>query len=142
LKVSIGVIFMRQDTANGTNVRLDVGKRELANGLTRRVRRCSPGAQLFVAGARDRDGTAFSSRADDADAHCILILAFQRAPASALTPFTYMQLIWATLAGSLVFGEFPDRWSMFGMAVNAGSGLAIALCERRSARSVTALAVD
>jgi drug/metabolite transporter (DMT)-like permease len=46
-----------------------------------------------------------------------------------------------TLAGSLVFGEFPDRWSMFGMAVIGGS-LAIALCERRSARSVTALAVD
>jgi hypothetical protein len=29
-----------------------------------------------------------------------------------------------------------------GVAVIAGSGLAIALCERRSARSATALAVD
>ena len=31
--------------------------------------------------------------------HFLFILAFQRAPASALTPFTYMQLVWATLLG-------------------------------------------
>ncbi len=63
--------------------------------------------------------------------HLLFILAFQRAPASALTPFTYMQLVWATLIGWFVFNDLPDRWSFAGMVVIAGSGLLIALYERR-----------
>ena len=43
--------------------------------------------------------------------HFLFILAFQRAPASALTPFTYMQLVFATLIGWVVFGDFPDAWT-------------------------------
>ena len=65
--------------------------------------------------------------------HLLFILAFQRGPASALIPFTYMQLVWATLIGWFVFHDFPDRWALMGMAVIAGSGLWIALYERRSA---------
>jgi drug/metabolite transporter (DMT)-like permease len=68
--------------------------------------------------------------------HFLFILAFQRAPASALTPFTYMQLVWATLVGWVVFGTFPDAWTVAGMAVIAGSGLLIALHERRRARGM------
>jgi drug/metabolite transporter (DMT)-like permease len=64
--------------------------------------------------------------------HLLFILAFQRGPASALIPFTYMQLVWATLIGWLVFQDFPDRWALSGMAVIAGSGLLIALYERRT----------
>jgi len=63
--------------------------------------------------------------------HLLFILAFQRRPATALIPFTYMQLVWATLIGWLVFHDFPDRWALCGMAVIAGSGLWIALHERR-----------
>jgi drug/metabolite transporter (DMT)-like permease len=66
--------------------------------------------------------------------HFLFILAFQRGPASALTPFTYVHLVWATLAGWLVFGGFPDAWTFAGMAVIAGSGFLIALHERRRAR--------
>jgi drug/metabolite transporter (DMT)-like permease len=66
--------------------------------------------------------------------HFLFILAFQRAPASALTPFTYAQLVWATLIGWLAFGNFPDAWTLAGMAVIAGSGLLIALHERRRAQ--------
>ena len=66
--------------------------------------------------------------------HFLFILAFQRAPASALTPFTYMQLVWATLIGWIVFGNFPDAWTLAGMAVIGGSGLLIALHERRRAK--------
>jgi len=66
--------------------------------------------------------------------HFLFILAFQRAPASALTPFTYMQLVWATLIGWLAFGNFPDAWTLAGMAVIGGSGLLIALHERRRAK--------
>ena len=66
--------------------------------------------------------------------HFLFILAFQRAPASALTPFTYMQLVWATLIGWIAFGNFPDVWTLAGMAVIGGSGLLIALHERRRAK--------
>jgi len=66
--------------------------------------------------------------------HFLFILAFQRAPASALTPFTYMQLVWAMLLGWVVFDDLPDGLSMVGMLVIAGSGLAMALLERRRGR--------
>ena len=66
--------------------------------------------------------------------HFLFILAFQRAPASALTPFTYMQLVWAMLLGWVVFGDLPDGSSMVGMAIIAGSGLLMALHERRRGR--------
>ena len=66
--------------------------------------------------------------------HFLFILAFQRAPASALTPFTYMQLVWATLIGWIAFGNFPDAWTLAGMAVIGGSGLLITLHERRRAK--------
>jgi len=69
--------------------------------------------------------------------HFMFILAFQRAPASALTPFTYVHLVWATLVGWLVFGNFPDAWTLAGMAVIVGSGVLIAMHERRRARAAT-----
>ncbi len=40
--------------------------------------------------------------------HFLFILAFRHAPASGLTPFTYMQIVWATLLGWALFGHFPD----------------------------------
>jgi drug/metabolite transporter (DMT)-like permease len=66
--------------------------------------------------------------------HFLFILAFRHAPASAITPFTYMQLVWATLIGWIVYRHFPDGSAIAGMAVIAGSGLLIALHERRRAR--------
>jgi drug/metabolite transporter (DMT)-like permease len=63
--------------------------------------------------------------------HFIFIRAFRSAPASALTPFTYTQLIWAVLLGWLVFGQFPDGWALAGIAAIAGSGLLLAFHERR-----------
>ncbi len=68
--------------------------------------------------------------------HFLFILAFQRAPASALTPFTYLQLVWATLLGWLFFGTFPDGFTLLGIAIIAGTGLALAWHERRKAALV------
>lgn len=65
--------------------------------------------------------------------HFMLVLAFRRAPASALTPFTYMHLVWATMLGWAVFGTFPDGYALAGIAIIAGSGLLITLHERRRA---------
>ncbi|MEO8754503.1 MAG: DMT family transporter [Casimicrobiaceae bacterium] len=67
-------------------------------------------------------------------AHWLLISAFLVAPASLLTPFSYLQMLWATLFGYLVFGQLPDRWSALGMAIILGSGVMLALLERRRAR--------
>ena len=70
--------------------------------------------------------------------HFLFILAFQRAPASALTPFTYLQLVFATLIGWLVYSTFPDALTLAGMALIAGSGLLLTWHERR--RALLALA--
>jgi drug/metabolite transporter (DMT)-like permease len=75
--------------------------------------------------------------------HFLFILAFQHGPASALTPFTYMQLVWATLLGWFVYGDFPDALTLVGMAIIAVSGLLITLHERRRARyPIDAVTVD
>ncbi len=58
--------------------------------------------------------------------HLTLIKAYDFAPASRLAPFSYTQLIWATVAGYLVFGDFPDRWSLGGIVVVMASGIYVA----------------
>jgi drug/metabolite transporter (DMT)-like permease len=55
--------------------------------------------------------------------HLLLIRAFALAPASTLSPFGYVQLIWALVAGVVVFGNVPDLWTLLGAALIAGSGL-------------------
>ena len=72
--------------------------------------------------------------------HYLFLRAFLLATASSITPFTYMQLVWATLIGWLAFGSFPDFWTLVGMTVIAGSGLVIMLHERRKARAATVAA--
>jgi drug/metabolite transporter (DMT)-like permease len=65
--------------------------------------------------------------------HWMLIRAFLMAPASMLTPFTYLQMIWATLYGYFIFGQLPDGLSALGMSVIVASGIALVLHERRRA---------
>jgi drug/metabolite transporter (DMT)-like permease len=55
--------------------------------------------------------------------HLILIKAYDLAPASRLAPFSYSQLIWVTLIGFLVFDDFPDLWSIVGIAILVVSGI-------------------
>jgi drug/metabolite transporter (DMT)-like permease len=66
--------------------------------------------------------------------HWLMTRAYLIAPASLLTPFTYAQMVWATMFGYLVFGQIPDRWSFAGMAIIVASGVMLALVERRRAR--------
>jgi len=65
--------------------------------------------------------------------HALLTRAFLRAPASLLAPFGYVQIVWATAYGYLVFDQFPDGWSFAGMAVIVASGIALAWQERARA---------
>jgi drug/metabolite transporter (DMT)-like permease len=66
--------------------------------------------------------------------HWCLTHAYLYAPASMLTPFTYLQIVWATAFGFFIFGQHPDRISALGMAIVVASGLWLALRERRRMR--------
>ena len=66
--------------------------------------------------------------------HLIMIKAYDYAPASRLAPFSYTQLIWVTAMGYLVFGHFPDHWSLIGIAVIMASGIYIAAHQQLSER--------
>lgn len=63
--------------------------------------------------------------------HFLFTAAFRYAPASLLAPLNYLQLLWAGVVGYLVFGHVPDRLSLLGMAIVAGSGVLIALKTRQ-----------
>lgn len=55
--------------------------------------------------------------------HLLLIRAYDFANASLLVPMHYSQLVWVILLGYLVFDDFPDGWSLVGMAIIVISGL-------------------
>lgn len=63
--------------------------------------------------------------------HFLLIRAFRHAPASLLSPFIYLQLVWAIALGAIVFGNWPDFPSLLGMAIIVGSGIFLAVSLRR-----------
>jgi len=63
--------------------------------------------------------------------HFLLILAYQRAQASVLAPFAYTQIVWATLAGFVLFGELPDQVAFAGALVVAAGGLFVLWAETR-----------
>lgn len=66
-----------------------------------------------------------------------LIKAFQAAPASTVTPFTYSSILWATLYGWLLFGELPDLWTLVGAGIVVVSGLYILHREHVRTRSAS-----
>lgn len=65
-----------------------------------------------------------------AAAHLCLIKAFEMAQASLLAPLNYSKLIWATLAGFVVFGDLPSLNTAAGSALIVASGLYVLLRER------------
>jgi len=54
-----------------------------------------------------------------------LIKAIQLAPVSTVAPFNYLGLLWASVLGFAFFGDLPDRYTLIGAAIIAGSGLYI-----------------
>lgn len=63
-------------------------------------------------------------------AHWFLVLAHKHAPASVLAPFFYTQILFASLAGFVVFGDVPDHWTIAGALIIAASGLYLLHRER------------
>jgi drug/metabolite transporter (DMT)-like permease len=70
----------------------------------------------------------------------IVVLAFRYADASVLAPFSYIQLLWVTLLGFVIFGEVPDFWTVVGAAFIVASGLYTAHRERVRHSRLAALA--
>ncbi len=56
-------------------------------------------------------------------AHMLMILAYERAPASLLAPFSYTEIIGASILGYFVFAQFPDLFAWIGIAVIVVSGI-------------------
>lgn len=69
-------------------------------------------------------------------AQALMVQAFRHAPASVLSPFSYIQIIAAAIFGVVVFGAVPDIWTFLGVALIIGAGAYVA---RRQARDRTSL---
>lgn len=61
--------------------------------------------------------------------------AFRLAPVSAIAPFDYTAVIWATLIGYWIWGDLPSEWTWIGAILVVGSGLYILHRETRLARA-------
>lgn len=70
--------------------------------------------------------------------HFLMIRALQLAPVSLIAPFGYSAIIWSLLFGWLIFGQFPDRLSLAGIAIVIGSGLYVAYRESVRLRALRA----
>ena len=64
--------------------------------------------------------------------HFAMIKALEKAPASLVAPFGYIQLLWVGLLGWLVFGDVPSPMTLFGMGIVVAGGLLV-LAARRQA---------
>jgi len=53
--------------------------------------------------------------------HYTMTLAFAAAPLTVTQPVTFLQLVWATTMGAVVFGEAADPYVIFGGAIIIGS---------------------
>ncbi|MCA0302509.1 MAG: DMT family transporter [Proteobacteria bacterium] len=67
-------------------------------------------------------------------AHYALIKALDYAEAGAVQPYSYTLLVWATVFGFVVFGDWPDGWTIAGALVVVASGIFTWHHDRRVAR--------
>ncbi|MBC8267166.1 MAG: DMT family transporter [Rhodospirillaceae bacterium] len=63
--------------------------------------------------------------------HFSMIKAYQAAPAATVAPFSYVNLLWATMFGFILFSDLPDLWTISGALVIVASGLYIFHRENR-----------
>lgn len=59
-----------------------------------------------------------------------------------LAPFSYLSLLYLSMASWLVFNQPPDRWFILGAAIIIASGLYIWLRERQLAKAATVVEVE
>ena len=64
------------------------------------------------------------SGAGSALGNLAIVVASSMVDASRLAPLVYMQLVYATLIGIVIFGDFPDYWAWTGLSVMVVAGFA------------------
>ena len=69
--------------------------------------------------------------------HYCMTRAFKAAEVSAVQPFTFLQLVWATLLGLMLFDEHPDLWIALGGALIVAAASWMAHREVQSHRRPT-----
>lgn len=74
--------------------------------------------------------------------HLVLVMAFSRASAAALMPFTYSQIGFAAVLSWVVFAHAPDSWAIAGMLTIALCGAATAWLNMRTLRQPIIGAVE
>jgi len=62
--------------------------------------------------------------------HILFTMALEAAPAAILQPFQYSVLVWAAILGILVFGDYPDTWTIVGAVIVVASGIYTVYRER------------
>lgn len=100
-------------------------------------------AQLFLAFPRQIGSgdllLLVSLGASGGIGHFLLIRAFHHASASTLMPFTFSQLVWATLFGWITFGQLPDLPAALGMLIIGAGGAWVAWRERSMPQAAAAV---
>lgn len=67
-------------------------------------------------------------------AHIFISFALRFAPSATIAPLQYLEIVSATVLGLLVFGDFPDALTFFGIAIIVGSGLFVFFREQALTR--------
>ncbi len=60
-----------------------------------------------------------------AGAQLLMTEAYRTGEAAVVGPFEYSAIVYTSLMGAVIWGEFPDAWSLAGMAIVIGAGLYI-----------------
>jgi drug/metabolite transporter (DMT)-like permease len=68
--------------------------------------------------------------------HVGLLLAYRLGRTAAVAPFFYSFALWAVLSGLFVFGALPNVLALAGIALIAGSGVAIVLIDQRRGEEI------
>ena len=66
--------------------------------------------------------------------HWLFLHAYRLAPASAVAPFLYTQILSMVAVGYVVFGDVPDAWTLSGAAIVVASGVYLLHRERATLR--------
>jgi drug/metabolite transporter (DMT)-like permease len=72
----------------------------------------------------------------------LLTESYRYADVSAVAPFEYTSIIWATISGYLLFNELPDETLLLGTAIVIGSGIFIIYRESQRTRALIAADQD
>jgi drug/metabolite transporter (DMT)-like permease len=71
--------------------------------------------------------------------HFGLLLAYWLGRTSTVAPFFYSFALWGVVSGLIVWGELPNALAFAGIALIAGSGIAIVVLDQRRGRKEIAL---